>query len=61
MSSRCRSPLPISFRSDELGAQIAAVVSADLKRSGLFAPIDKAAFIERIANPDAAPGSRTGG
>jgi TolB protein len=52
-------PLPIAITdfisNDELGAQIAAVVSADLKRSGLFAPIDKAAFIERIANPDAAP------
>jgi TolB protein len=52
-------PLPIAITdfisNDELGAQIAAVVSADLKRSGLFAPIDKAAFIERISNPDAAP------
>ena len=25
------------------------------KRSGLFAPIDKGAFIEKISNPDAAP------
>jgi Tol biopolymer transport system component len=55
MSSRCRSRLPISFRTELGSAQIAAVVSADLKRSGLFAPIDKAAFIERISNPDAAP------
>ena len=39
----------------QLGAQIAGVVAADLKRSGLFAPIDKGAFIEKISNPDAAP------
>lgn len=37
------------------GAEISAVVAADLKRSGLFAPIDKAAFIEKISNPDVAP------
>ena len=52
-------PLPIAITdfisTDEIGAQIAAVVAADLKRSGLFAPIDKAAFIEKISNPDAAP------
>ena len=38
-----------------LGAQISGIVTADLKRSGLFAPIDKGAFIEKISNPDAAP------
>ena len=54
-SSRCRSPSPISRRGDALGAQISGVVAADLKRSGLFAPIDKSAFIEKISNPDAAP------
>jgi TolB protein len=52
-------PLPIAvtdfLSSDGMGAEIAAVVAADLKRSGLFAPIDKGAFIEKIANPDAAP------
>ena len=52
-------PLPIAitdFQSnDQLGAQISQIVAADLKRSGLFAPIDKSAFIEKIANPDAAP------
>src|SRR5690606_15245898 len=52
-------PLPIAitdFLSDDgVGAQISAVIAADLKRSGLFAPIDKAAFIEKISNPDAAP------
>jgi TolB protein len=52
-------PLPIAvtdfLANDELGRQIAEVVSADLERSGLFSPIDKAAFIETIANPDVAP------
>lgn len=46
-------PLPIAitdFQSnDALGAQITQIVTADLKRSGLFAPVDKSAFIdERI-------------
>jgi TolB protein len=52
-------PLPIAITDmisgDELGAQISGVIAADLKRSGLFAPVDKAAFIEQISNPDAAP------
>nr|WP_245304108.1 Tol-Pal system beta propeller repeat protein TolB [Hoeflea olei] len=52
-------PLPIAISdfvsADALGAQISEVVTADLKRSGLFAPIDKAAFIEKVSNPDAAP------
>ncbi|MET0599358.1 MAG: Tol-Pal system beta propeller repeat protein TolB [Mesorhizobium sp.] len=52
-------PLPIAITDflagDALGAEIANVVAADLKRSGLFAPIDKGAFIEKISNPDVAP------
>ena len=52
-------PLPIAITDflsgDALGADIAGVVAADLKRSGLFAPIDRGAFIEKISNPDAAP------
>jgi len=51
-------PLPVAitdFLQGELGQKISDVVAADLKRSGLFAPIDKGAFIEKIANPDAAP------
>ncbi|MEO3389190.1 Tol-Pal system beta propeller repeat protein TolB [Mesorhizobium sp. CAU 1741] len=52
-------PVPIAitdFISDDtMGAEIAAVVTADLKRSGLFAPIEKSAFIENISNPDVAP------
>ncbi len=38
-----------------MGAQVSQVIAADLQRSGLFAPISKTAFIEKISNPDAAP------
>src|SRR5688500_1788451 len=52
-------PMPIAISdmvsNDELGAQISAVIAADLKRSGFFTPVDKAAFIQKITNPDAAP------
>ena len=52
-------PLPIAITDflagDQLGAEISSIVTADLKRSGLFAPIDKSAFIEKISNPDVAP------
>jgi TolB protein len=52
-------PLPIAITDflsgDSMGADISGVVAADLKRSGLFAPIDRAAFIEKISNPDVAP------
>src|ERR1700709_2594995 len=39
----------------EIGVGVAQVITNNLKRSGLFAPIDQAAFIEKISNPDAAP------
>ncbi|MEL6373665.1 MAG: Tol-Pal system beta propeller repeat protein TolB [Pseudomonadota bacterium] len=39
----------------QFAGQIADIVSADLKRSGLFAPIDRAAFLERDLTPDRAP------
>jgi TolB protein len=52
-------PLPIAITDfvsgDGSGAEISSIVAADLKRSGLFAPIDKGAFIEKIQNPDVAP------
>lgn len=52
-------PLPIAITDfisgDGIGAKISQVVEADLRRSGLFAPIDKAAFIEKVSNPDASP------
>ena len=52
-------PLPIAlpaFQSrDALGQKIIDVVSADLKRSGLFAPVNPAAFIQKDLSPDATP------
>ncbi|MBO0664052.1 Tol-Pal system beta propeller repeat protein TolB [Jiella sp. MQZ9-1] len=52
-------PLPIAiadFQSgDGMGKKISDVVSADLKRSGLFAPIDQAAFIQKGLGPDVTP------
>lgn len=56
-------PLPIAITDflaggsseGEVARQISAVVEADLRRSGLFAPIDKAAFVEKIANIDQPP------
>jgi TolB protein len=37
------------------GVDISGVIAADLERSGLFKPINKAAFIEQITNGDAVP------
>ncbi|MCO6185105.1 Tol-Pal system beta propeller repeat protein TolB [Rhizobium sp. L1K21] len=52
-------PLPIAITDfvsgDAMGANISQVIAADLKRSGLFAPVDKKAFIEKISNPDQPP------
>lgn len=52
-------PLPVAitgFTGDTAnGANIAAVISADLERSGLFRPIAQSAFIERISNGDQVP------
>ncbi|WP_337270351.1 Tol-Pal system beta propeller repeat protein TolB [Oryzifoliimicrobium ureilyticus] len=51
-------PLPIAitdFVQGDMAAQISAVIAADLQRSGLFAPINKQAFIEKITNPDTSP------
>ena len=39
----------------ELGRNITGVVTNNLRRSGLFAPIDQQAYIEKIANIDAMP------
>src|ERR1700723_300886 len=39
----------------EVGAGVTQVITNNLKRSGLFAPIDQAAFIEKVINIDAAP------
>src|SRR5438270_10184170 len=56
-------PLPIAIpdflggspADGELARNISQVITADLRRSGLFAPIEPAAFIEKIANADAVP------
>lgn len=58
-------PLPIaipdfSSASDtdeerDIGARVAAIVAADLERSGLFDPIEKSAFIERNLSFQAQP------
>src|SRR6201996_4088281 len=56
-------PLPIAIPNfvagtpsdGDVGAGVTQVITNNLKRSGLFAPIDQAAFIEKITNIDAAP------
>ena len=55
-------PLPIAIPSfigngadAQLGADIATVVSADLKRSGLFLPLDPATFTQPLVDAGAVP------
>jgi TolB protein len=56
-------PLPIAIpdfvagspADGEVGIGVTQVITNNLRRSGLFAPIEQAAFIERIVNIDAAP------
>jgi TolB protein len=56
-------PMPIAIPDFLGGAQgdnetaqgVSQIIGANLKRSGLFAPIDPAAFIEKIVNVDAVP------
>src|SRR5882672_10280499 len=56
-------PLPIAIPNfvggtpadNEVGVGVAQVITNNLKRSGLFAPIDQAAFIEKISNIDLPP------
>ena len=56
-------PLPIAIPNfvpgtpgdTEVGAGVAQVITNNLKRSGLFAPIDPAAFIDRITDSDKQP------
>src|ERR1700751_593703 len=47
--------VPGSPADGQVGADVTGVITNNLKRSGLFAPIDQAAFIERITNIDVAP------
>jgi TolB protein len=59
-------PIPIALpdfltgnRSDgESARAIPQIITANLRRSGLFAPIDPAAFPDRIADPDVEPNYR---
>jgi TolB protein len=52
-------PIPIAIApflgDDKLAADITDIVSDDLEGSGLFKPVDRKAFIERISNIDAYP------
>ncbi len=47
--------VPGSAQDGQLSAGVAGVVAADLERSGLFAPLDPASFIEQINNPNQPP------
>ncbi|HUI13461.1 MAG TPA: Tol-Pal system beta propeller repeat protein TolB [Xanthobacteraceae bacterium] len=56
-------PMPIAITKfigggegdDDTASGVSQIITADLQRSGLFAPIDPAAFIEHIASVDAVP------
>src|SRR5215470_9018139 len=52
-------PMPIAlpdFISDsDTGRNVTGVISGNLQRSGLFAPINPAAFIEKVTNSDNVP------
>ncbi|WP_407965390.1 Tol-Pal system beta propeller repeat protein TolB [Bartonella sp. C271] len=52
-------PIPIAVADflshDSLGIKIAAVIAADLERSGLFFPLQKSSFPEISPNPDKQP------
>lgn len=50
-------PLPIAITgfSGELGPEISSIVEANLANSGLFKPIEEAAFIEKISDINAVP------
>ncbi len=56
-------PMPIAIpdflggtpNDNEVAVGVSQIISANLKRSGLFAPIDPAAFFEKIASVDSVP------
>src|SRR4051794_7088401 len=56
-------PIPIAIpdfvgggsNDGDIARNVTQVIAANLKRSGLFAPIDPAAYIERVSNIDALP------
>jgi TolB protein len=47
--------LPVTPADADAAAEITQIITANLRRSGLFAPIDPAAYIEKITNVDAVP------
>jgi TolB protein len=47
--------VPVTPADTELAAEITQIITANLQRSGLFTPIDPAAYIEKINNIDAVP------
>lgn len=59
ISSADFNPIPIAITdfisNDSIGSKITAVVTADLERSGLFIPLDKENFFEKISNPNKQP------
>ncbi|MGB7253856.1 MAG: Tol-Pal system protein TolB, partial [Xanthobacteraceae bacterium] len=56
-------PMPIAITKfiaggegdDDTAGGVTQIITANLQRSGLFAPIDPAAFIEHVASVDAVP------
>ena len=55
-------PLPIALpdfvgagQDAKLGADITGVIASDLKRSGLFLPLDPATFVQKAIGPDETP------
>jgi TolB protein len=55
-------PLPIALpdfvgagEDAKLGADITSVIASDLKRSGLFLPLDPSTFVQRVIGPDETP------
>jgi len=47
--------LPAKPADTEAAAEVTQIITANLRRSGLFAPIDPAAYIEKITNIEAPP------
>src|SRR5215212_8606969 len=56
-------PLPVALpdfiggsgADGEVGRNVTQIITSNLRRSGLFAPIDPAAYLEKIVNIDSVP------
>ncbi|MBO0756364.1 MAG: PD40 domain-containing protein, partial [Bradyrhizobiaceae bacterium] len=56
-------PMPIALPNfvagtasdNDVAVNVTQIISNNLRRSGLFAPIDPAAYIEKLVNPDSVP------